>query len=201
MRGSGPKAVRELFGAAREQLPCVVFIDELDSCGAKRVAFHGDDEVLLTQTQERDNTLNQLLSEMDGFVQQPDVVVLAATNRLDVLDPALVRAGRFDRKIAMDLPDDPTRAAIFGHYAKRLLLSPSCDATALSETVALACAGRSGADLELVVNEAALLAARSGADAVSTEHVAHAVDQVMGAAGHYRQAEEIHRKLRLGPDA
>jgi ATP-dependent Zn protease len=197
--GSGPKGVRDLFNSAREKRPCIVFIDEIDSCGAKRVQYTGDDGIFLTQAQERDNTLNQLLHEMDGFVAEPDIVTIAATNRLDVLDPALTRAGRFDRKIPIETPDVDTRVLIFAHYAKRLLLAPECDVDAIAEAVARATTGQSGADMRLIANEAALIAARAKAEAVNMKHIELACDMVT-AEGNFEKALELGKILSNAND-
>jgi len=184
--GSGPKAVRALFNEARKKRPCVIFIDEIDSCGAQRSTTHHD-----AMDQERDNTLNQLLSEMDGFVNEPDIMVLAATNRLDVLDPALLRAGRFDRKIPVQLPGSQALEDIFVLYASKLHVTTDCELSKVAGTVALACCDRTGADMELVANEAALLAFRERVDAVDASHFAAAVDLVMEEPGRYALFDKL----------
>ena len=192
--GSGPKGVRDLFNSARGKRPCIVFIDEIDSCGAKRMEYTGDDGIFLTQAQERDNTLNQLLHEMDGFVTEPDIITIAATNRLDVLDPALTRAGRFDRKIPIEIPDVDTCALIFAHYAKQLLLAPECDVDVISHAVARAATGQTGADMRLIANEAALIAARTKAETVDVKHISQAVDMAT-ADGNFEKALELGKVL------
>ena len=195
--GSGPKGVRDLFRSARERRPCVIFIDEIDSCGSKRGTQYSDieDQIFLTQAQERDNTLNQLLTEIDGFEPDPEIIVMAATNRLDVLDPALTRAGRFDRKIFIDRPDFSTRMLIFRHYASRLLLDSNLNISVIAEVVANATSEHNCADLALIANEAALLAADTGADSVTTEHIARAVNQVLQEDGRYEKADELRSML------
>ena len=192
--GSGPKGVRMLLDQARRNRPCAVFIDEIDSCGGRRSAGASaiEDDIYRTMSQERDNTLNQLLAEMDGFVRDPEVLVLAATNRLETLDPALLRSGRFDRKVLVALPDDNARAEIFASHAQQLLLS--CDLIELSSTIAHATSGMNGADLELIANEAALLAARNRADAVEETHFEAVVDRLVS-DGAFQAAKRLREAL------
>ena len=184
-----------LFDQARRNRPCAVFIDEIDSCGGRRSAGASaiEDDIYRTMSQERDNTLNQLLAEMDGFVRDPEVLVLAATSRLETLDPALLRSGRFDRKVLVALPDDNARAEIFASHAQQLLLR--CDLSELSSTIAHATSGVNGADLELIANEAALLAARNRADAVEETHHAEAMVDRLVSDGAFQAAKRLREAL------
>jgi cell division protease FtsH len=166
--GVGASRVRSLFAEARKVAPCVVFIDEIDALGRKR--GRGEDSA----SADADQMLNQLLTEMDGFEQSVGIVVLASTNRPDVLDPALLRPGRFDRQITVPHPDVRGREQILGIHAKKIVLSP---AVALTD-VARSTTGYSGADLAQLLNEAAIIATREGAQAVSHAHIEHARDKV-----------------------
>lgn len=169
--GVGASRVRDLFHQAQEKAPCIVFIDEIDAVGrarSKSMAMGGNDE--------RENTLNQLLTEMDGFGTNSGVIVLAATNRADVLDKALLRAGRFDRQIYVDLPDVHERKAIFNVHMRPLKVDDSVDVEFLSRQTP----GFSGADIANVCNEAALIAARSGHKKVGKEDFLAAVDRIIG---------------------
>jgi len=167
--GVGASRVRDLFKQARESAPAIVFIDEIDAVGRSRgVGLGGGND-------EREQTLNQLLVEMDGFDNQTGVVVLAATNRPDVLDPALLRPGRFDRQILIDRPDLSGRIAILNVHAKGKPISPEVDL----ETVAKRTPGFTGADLANVLNEATLLAARRREELVGNPELEDAVDKVM----------------------
>jgi ATP-dependent Zn protease len=158
--GRGAQRVRELFAEARKLSPCVIFIDELDALGAKRGGNGGGND-------ERDQTLNQLLTELDGFVERPGVLVLAATNRIDVLDPALLRPGRISRRVRVPRPDAPGRAAVLKVHLRGVPMDGGSSARAdAAERLALLTEGFSGAELSNVVNEAALLAARGGRDSV-----------------------------------
>lgn len=150
--GRGAAKVRDLFKQAREKAPCIVFIDEIDTIGKKR------DGQGLSGNDEREQTLNQLLAEMDGFDGSKGVVLLAATNRPDTLDPALTRPGRFDRRIPVELPDLKGREDILRLHAGNVKCSPSID----FNVIARASAGASGADLANIINEGALLAVRDG---------------------------------------
>jgi len=167
--GVGAARVRDLFKQAREKAPCIVFIDELDAIGKSRVngAMGGNDE--------REQTLNQLLVEMDGFDATSGLIILAATNRPDVLDPALLRPGRFDRQVGVDRPDIVGREAILNIHAKTVKL----DAGAELKKVARATPGFVGADLANVVNEAALLAVRAGRKKVQQQDFEKAVEKIM----------------------
>ena len=169
--GVGASRVRDLFQQAKEKAPCIVFIDEIDAIGrarGKNAGFSGNDE--------RENTLNQLLTEMDGFATNAGVIVLAATNRVDILDKALMRAGRFDRQIDVGLPELKEREAIFGVHMKRLKLSDDVNVEFLAKQTP----GFSGADIANVCNEAALIAARHDKKAVDKEDFLAAVDRIIG---------------------
>jgi cell division protease FtsH len=167
--GVGAARVRDLFRDARRAAPAILFVDELDSIGRRRGAALGAGQ------DEREQTLNQLLAEMDGFEPHDKVVVLAATNRPDVLDPALLRAGRFDRRVVVDLPTSSERAAILRVHARNKPLDADLDL----ERLARATPGLSGADLANLLNEAALFAARRGADRIGRDDVDQARDKVL----------------------
>jgi cell division protease FtsH len=166
--GVGASRVRDMFDSAKKEAPAIIFIDEIDSVGRARGTGLGGGH------DEREQTLNQILSEMDGFAPYEAVVVLAATNRPDVLDPALLRPGRFDRKITLELPERKAREAILAIHARDIPLGKDAD---LSRLAALT-AGCSGADLESLVNEAALLAGRDGKQSVDMEALLKARDKV-----------------------
>ena len=169
--GVGASRVRDLFKQAKEKAPCIVFIDEIDAIGrarGKNANFSSNDE--------RENTLNQLLTEMDGFASNQGVMILAATNRADILDKALMRAGRFDRQIHVELPDIKERKEIFGVHLKPLKLEEGFD----SEFMAKQTPGFSGADIANVCNEAALIAARKGKPFVEKQDFLDAVDRIIG---------------------
>ena len=169
--GVGASRVRDLFAQAKEKAPCIVFIDEIDAVGrarGKNVGFSSNDE--------RESTLNQLLTEMDGFGSNSGVIVLAATNRADILDKALMRAGRFDRQIHVTLPDLNERKEIFQVHLKPLKLAPDFDL----ELIAKNTPGFSGADIANVCNEAALTAARRGKSDINNQDFSDAVDRVVG---------------------
>ncbi len=167
--GVGASRVRDLFEEAKKASPSIIFIDELDSIGRRRGAGVGGGH------DEREQTLNQLLAEMDGFEPHEDVIVVAATNRPDILDQALLRPGRFDRRITVDLPTLPDRTKILEIHARNKTLAEDVDL----EQVARGTPGFSGADLENLLNEAALLAARKDKDAVEPEDIEEARDKVM----------------------
>ncbi|MCD8270737.1 MAG: ATP-dependent zinc metalloprotease FtsH [Parabacteroides sp.] len=169
--GVGASRVRDLFRQAKEKSPCIVFIDEIDAVGRAR-----GKNVNMNSNDERENTLNQLLTEMDGFGSNSGVIILAATNRADILDKALLRAGRFDRQIHMELPDLNERKAIFGVHLRPIKIDESVDA----EFLARQTPGFSGADIANVCNEAALIAARSGKKFVQKEDFMNAVDRIVG---------------------
>ncbi|MBR2135987.1 MAG: ATP-dependent zinc metalloprotease FtsH, partial [Bacteroidales bacterium] len=169
--GVGASRVRDLFKQAKEKAPCIVFIDEIDAVGrarGKNVGFSSNDE--------RENTLNQLLTEMDGFGTNSGVIILAATNRADILDKALMRAGRFDRQITIDLPELKDREAIFGVHLKKLKLDPGLDTAFLAKQTP----GFSGADIANVCNEAALIAARHNKKFVDRQDFLDAIDRIIG---------------------
>ena len=169
--GVGASRVRDLFRQAKEKAPCIIFIDEIDAVGrarGKNPSMGGNDE--------RENTLNQLLTEMDGFGTNSGIIVIAATNRADILDKALLRAGRFDRQIHVDLPDLNERKAIFGVHLRPLKLDPSVDVDTLSRQTP----GFSGADIANVCNEAALIAARNKKKAVDKQDFLDAIDRIIG---------------------
>ncbi len=159
--GVGAARVRDLFNQAQTKAPCIIFIDELDALGKTRAlnAVSGNDE--------REQTLNQLLVEMDGFDTNKGVILMAATNRPEILDPALLRPGRFDRHIALDRPDLKGREQILRVHVKNVTLAPTVELTKLAARTA----GFAGADLANLVNEAALLAARKGKDAVGDDRL------------------------------
>ena len=169
--GVGASRVRDLFEQAKQKAPCIVFIDEIDAIGrarGKNAGFSGNDE--------RENTLNQLLTEMDGFQTNAGVIVLAATNRADILDKALMRAGRFDRQIEVGLPDVKEREEIFEVHLRPLKLDPNLDRSFLARQTP----GFSGADIANVCNEAALIAARHNKAAIDKEDFLAAVDRIIG---------------------
>lgn len=170
--GVGASRVRELFDKAKKNSPCIIFIDEIDAVGRRRDGFNR------SSNDEREQTLNQLLVEMDGFEETQGVIVIAATNRADVLDPALLRPGRFDRRISVNYPDMNGREMILKVHSKRVPLAPDVDL----RTIARGTPGFSGAELANIVNEAALLAARKNKLAVNMEDFDNARDKViMGA--------------------
>ncbi|WP_455591412.1 ATP-dependent zinc metalloprotease FtsH [Bacteroides sp.] len=169
--GVGASRVRDLFRQAKEKAPCIIFIDEIDAVGrarGKNPAMGGNDE--------RENTLNQLLTEMDGFGSNSGVIILAATNRVDVLDKALLRAGRFDRQIHVDLPDLNERKEVFGVHLRPIKIDDSVDVDLLARQTP----GFSGADIANVCNEAALIAARHGKKFVGKQDFLDAVDRIVG---------------------
>ncbi|MCD7958550.1 MAG: ATP-dependent zinc metalloprotease FtsH [Ruminococcus sp.] len=183
--GMGAAKVRDLFKQANEKAPCIVFIDEIDTIGKKRDGgqFGGNDE--------REQTLNQLLTEMDGFDGSKGVVILAATNRPESLDPALLRPGRFDRRILVDLPDLQGRIDILKVHAKKIKLAGNVDFAAVARTAA----GVSGADLANVINEAALRAVRMGRRAANQEDLMESVEVVI--AGYQKKNRVLSNKEKL----
>lgn len=168
--GVGASRVRDLFKQAREKAPCIIFIDEIDAIGRAR------GKNVMMSNDERESTLNQLLVEMDGFGTDAGIIVLAATNRPDVLDTALLRPGRFDRQISIDKPDVKGREAIFKVHLKPIKISEKLDVHKLAEQTP----GFAGADIANVCNEAALIAARKGKEAVDMQDFQDAVDRVIG---------------------
>lgn len=179
--GVGAAKVRDLFRQAADKAPCIVFIDEIDTIGKKREGQTGSSD-------EREQTLNQLLTEMDGFDGKKGVVILAATNRPDYLDPALLRPGRFDRRIPVELPDLTGREAILRVHAKKVKLGSDIDLY----SIARATAGASGADLANIINEAALRAVRRGRSSVEQSDLEESVEVVI--AGYQRKNAVISQK-------
>lgn len=166
--GVGSSRVRSLFKDAASKAPCIIFIDEIDAVGKQRSSSSSPG------TDERDQTINQLLSEMDGFDGNKGIIVIAATNRIDILDSALTRPGRFDRKIAVELPDFQGRVAILKVHTRNKPLAYDVDL----ETIAKSTAGSSGADLESLANEAAILACRQNADAIAMKYFDEALEKI-----------------------
>ena len=183
--GMGAAKVRDLFKQANEKAPCIVFIDEIDTIGKKR------DTQGMTGNDEREQTLNQLLTEMDGFDGSKGVVILAATNRPETLDPALLRPGRFDRRIPVELPDLQGREAILKVHAKKIRLGDNIDFNA----IARAASGASGAELANMINEAALRAVRSGRKYVTQEDLEESIEVVI--AGYQKKNKILSNKERL----
>jgi cell division protease FtsH len=180
--GVGASRVRDLFSKAKKNAPCIIFIDEIDAVGRKRGSGMGGGH------DEREQTLNQILVEMDGFEQGQNVIVLAATNRMDVLDPALLRPGRFDRRVGIGLPDRKDRLAILKvHFAKKPL-NKSVDLDSLAAKTA----GSSGADLANIANEAAIIAARANRNVITNEDVTNAFEKV--AIGPERKSKVMNEK-------
>ncbi|MFI3286192.1 MAG: ATP-dependent zinc metalloprotease FtsH [Rikenellaceae bacterium] len=186
--GVGASRVRDLFTQAKQKAPCILFIDEIDAIGrarGKNAGFSGNDE--------RENTLNQLLTEMDGFQTNTGVIVLAATNRSDILDKALMRAGRFDRQIEVGLPDVKEREEIFNVHLRNLKLDPNID----REFLAKQTPGFSGADIANVCNEAALIAARHDKPFVAKEDFLSAVDRIIGGLERKNKIMTAEEKRRI----
>ena len=169
--GVGASRVRDLFRQAKEKAPCIIFIDEIDAVGRARA-----NGAMMGGNDERESTLNQLLTEMDGFGTNSGVIIMAATNRADILDKALLRAGRFDRQIHVDLPDLNERKAVFKVHMKPIKVDKSLDIDLLARQTP----GFSGADIANVCNEAALIAARHGKQSVTKEDFIAAVDRIVG---------------------
>jgi cell division protease FtsH len=184
--GVGASRVRDMFKRAQQTAPCIIFIDEIDAVGRQRGTGVGGGH------DEREQTLNQLLVEMDGITDNAGVLIIAATNRPDVLDPALLRPGRFDRQITVSLPDRKGRRAILAVHARNKKLADDLDLDALAKRTP----GFSGADLENVLNEAAILAVRDGADLITMAHLDEAIDRViMGPAKKSRTYSEKEKRL------
>jgi len=182
--GVGASRVRDLFETAKKNAPCIIFIDEIDAVGRQRGAGLGGGH------DEREQTLNQLLVEMDGFGANEGIIIIAATNRPDILDPALLRPGRFDRQITVDRPDVTGREAVLRVHARNKPLDPSVDLKA----IAMRTPGFSGADLENLLNEAALVAARSDKKKIDMEDMDEATDRVI--AGPSKKSRVISKKER-----
>ena len=184
--GVGASRVRDMFKTAKENAPCIIFIDEIDAVGRQRGAGMGGGH------DEREQTLNQLLVEMDGFTGNLGIIVMAATNRPDVLDPALLRPGRFDRQITISNPDVNGRIAILKVHARNKHLDPSIKLDEIAQRIP----GFSGADIENLLNEAALLAARNNRKVIITTDIDEAIDRVMmGPAKRSKKYTERERKL------
>jgi len=182
--GVGASRVRDLFAQARKHAPCIVFLDEIDAVGRQRGAGLGGSH------DEREQTLNQLLVEMDGFDTDTNIIVMAATNRPDILDPALLRPGRFDRRIVIDRPDLKGRLAILKVHTRGKPLAPDVDL----EVIARSTPGFVGADLENLVNEAAILAARRGKDKITQRELEEAIERVV--AGPERKSRVMSEEER-----
>ncbi|XP_014894127.1 AFG3-like protein 1 [Poecilia latipinna] len=189
--GVGPARIRDLFATARKMAPCIVFIDEIDAVGRKRGSGS------FGWQSEQENTLNQLLVEMDGFNSSTNIVVLAGTNRADVLDPALMRPGRFDRHIHLGLPDIKGRASIFKVHLRPLKLEPCLNLEALSRKLAAQTPGFTGAEIANVCNEAALRAARHVSQCISAEHFKQAVERVIGGLDKNTQPLQLLEKTTV----
>ncbi len=184
--GVGASRVRDMFKEAKKNAPCLIFIDEIDAVGRQRGAGLGGGH------DEREQTLNQLLTEMDGFGANEGIIIIAATNRPDVLDPALLRPGRFDRQVTVNLPDTKEREAILKVHARNKVL----DKTVSLENVSARTPGFSGADLENLLNEAALLAVRKDEEAITMDDIDEATDRVlMGPAKTSRKITDKEKKL------
>ena len=186
--GVGASRVRDLFAQAKAKSPAIIFIDEIDAIG--RARGRGN---ITGGNDERENTLNQLLTEMDGFGTDTNVIVMAATNRADILDKALMRAGRFDRSIYVDLPELHERKQIFNVHLKKIKLDSSVDVDFLAKQTP----GFSGADIANVCNEAALIAARNGHESVNKQDFLDAVDRIIGGLEKKNKAIKPSEKRRV----
>ena len=184
--GVGAGRVRDMFRQAKRNAPCLIFIDEIDAVGRQRGAGMGGGN------DEREQTLNQLLVELDGFADNSGIIVIAATNRDDVLDPALLRAGRFDRQITVNLPDRKGRAAIFAVHSRNKKIDPTVDFDNISKRTV----GFSGADIANIMNEAAILAVRSNRDMVTIKDIDEAIDRrIAGPAKSSKGMSEHEREV------
>merc|ERR1719230_1714617 len=191
--GVGPSRVRDLFQQARSTAPSIIFIDEIDAVGRKRGrgGFSGGGN------DERENTLNQMLVEMDGFASGTGVVVLAGTNRADILDPALTRAGRFDRQIAIDKPDLRERQAVFMVHLQPLKLHADLSKESVSQRMAALTPGFAGADIANICNEAAIFAARRNVPAVEMQDFEQATERVLGGLPKHNHLMNQKEKLTV----
>uniref|UniRef100_A0A3P8T5D1 AAA+ ATPase domain-containing protein n=1 Tax=Amphiprion percula TaxID=161767 RepID=A0A3P8T5D1_AMPPE len=189
--GVGPARIRDMFATARKVAPCILFIDEIDAIGRKRGKGNVGGQ------SEQENTLNQLLVEMDGFSSSTNIIVLAGTNRADILDPALMRPGRFDRHIYMGPPDLKGRASIFKVHLRPLKLDSSIDAEGLARKLATLTPGFTGADIASVCNEAALIAARHLNHHINTKHFEQAVERVIGGLEKKTQVLQLPEKTTV----
>lgn len=185
--GVGASRVRDLFKKARAKAPSIIFIDEIDAVGKKRDGRGGGNE-------ERDNTLNQLLVEMDGFSTDTSVIVMAATNRADVLDPALLRPGRFDRQVEVTLPNLEERAAIYKVHLRKILVNDEYDKDTYSKKLAALTPGFSGADIENICNEGAIMAARHNKGSVSILEFERATERVIAGIEKTMPKNELQRR-------
>ena len=185
--GVGAGRVRDMFKKAKQAAPCLIFIDEIDAVGRQRGAGLGGGN------DEREQTLNQLLVEMDGFEDNSGIIVIAATNREDVLDPALLRAGRFDRTITVNLPDKNGREAIFKVHARGKLIDPKVS----FENLAKRTVGFSGADIENILNEAAILAVRKNEPMISIEDIDEAIDRRIAGPAKSSKAMNAHERKQI----
>jgi cell division protease FtsH len=184
--GVGAGRVRDMFRQAKRNAPCLIFIDEIDAVGRQRGAGMGGGN------DEREQTLNQLLVELDGFADNSGIIVIAATNRDDVLDPALLRAGRFDRQITVNLPDRKGRAAIFAVHSRNKKIDPTVDFDNISKRTV----GFSGADIANIMNEAAILAVRSNRELVTIKDIDEAIDRrIAGPAKSSKGMSEHEREV------
>ena len=183
--GVGASRVRDLFRQAKEKAPCIIFIDEIDAIGRARGR-----NAITGANDERENTLNQLLTEMDGFATNAGVIILAATNRADILDRALMRAGRFDRQIHVELPDLEERKAIFKVHLKPLKLDRGLDVDFLAKQTP----GFSGADIANVCNESALIAARKNKNIIEKQDFMDAIDRIIGGLEKRNKIISLHEK-------
>lgn len=189
--GVGPARVRDMFAMARKNAPCILFIDEIDAIGRKRGRGH------LGGQSEQENTLNQMLVEMDGFNSTTNVVVLAGTNRPDILDPALMRPGRFDRQIYIGPPDIKGRSSIFKVHLRPLKLAESLSKDTLARKLAALTPGFTGADISNVCNEAALIAARHLSPSVQEKHFEQAIERVIGGLEKKTQVLQPNEKMTV----
>ncbi|KAK2854102.1 hypothetical protein Q5P01_006763 [Channa striata] len=189
--GVGPARIRDMFATARTNAPCILFIDEIDAVGRKRDRGNFGDQ------SEQENTLNQLLVEMDGFNSSTDVLVLAGTNCVDVLDPALMRPGRFDRHIYIGPPDIKDRASMFKVHLRPLKLDPNIEVEALAKNLAAQTPGFTGADIANVCNEAALIAARHRDRHIGAKHLERAVERIIGGLQKKTQVLQLSEKTTV----